>query len=183
MDDRQFMRVRSAMTALVAVAEWVFLAWQHVHGGVPSHHFLDRADMPAISNWWGGLLLPCMVWFLAGRVHRRVAAQKGNSMRFAVIGFLGALCFGVLLSVFFTRGAEQVTGVMFQSLFLMALVLPIYRAEYLMGFVLGMAYTFGGVLPSIIGSVVALVAMVIHRYIRSGLLRVGGMIVGLAKRA
>jgi hypothetical protein len=182
MDDRQLLRVRGAATALVAAAEWMFLVWQHSHGGVPSHHFLARADMPAISNWWGGLILPLMTWFLVGRIYQRVVSQAGASKRYALIGFISALCFGVLLSLFFTLGNDQVTGAMFESLFLIALVFPIYRAEYLLGFVLGMAYTFGGVLPSIVGSVVALVTMVIHRYIRAGLLRIGGMFVGMARR-
>lgn len=170
MDEQSLSRVRIVGTACVAIAEWAFLAWQHLHGGVPSHHFLDRADIPAISNGWGALVLPCMTWFLLGRVQRRVALQAGASTRGATIGFLGALCFGVLLSVFFTRGDDQVTGAMFESLFLIALVIPNYRAEYLLGFVLGMAYTFGGVLPSVVGSILALVALVIHRYIRAWLL-------------
>jgi hypothetical protein len=173
MDDRRFLRARVTATAAVAVAEWAFLTWQHVHGGVPSHHFLDRTDMPAISNWWGGLVLPCMSWLLLGRVQRRIASQLGAATRQAAIGFIGALGFGVLLSVFFMRGDDQVAGVMFELLFLIALVVPIYRAEYLLGFVLGMAYTFGGVLPSIVGSVVALIALVIHRYIRMVFLFLG----------
>lgn len=183
MDDRQFLRLRGAATAWVAAAEWIFLAWQYFHGGVPSHHLLARADLPAISNWWGGLVLPLMTWFLVGRVHRRLVSQAGSSVRYALSGFIAALCFGVLLSVFFTLGDEQITGAMFESLFLIALVVPIYRAEYLLGFVLGMAYTFGGVLPSIIGSVMALITMVIYCYIRAGLLRVGRMFAGMAKRA
>ncbi len=183
MDEQSLSRVRIVGTACVAIAEWAFLAWQHLHGGVPSHHFLDRADMPAISNGWGALVLPCMTWFLLGRVQRRVALQAGASTRGATIGFLGALCFGVLLSVFFTRGDDQVTGAMFESLFLIALVVPIYRAEYLLGFVLGMAYTFGGVLPSVVGSVLALIALLIHRYIRTGLLFLGRWLVGKTGRA
>ena len=182
MDERQLLRVRTLGTALVVAAEWTFLVWQNFHGGVVSHHLLNRADMPAISNWWGGLLLPLMTWFLIGRVYRRVASQTGVSLRYALIGFIGALCFGVLLSVFFTLRDDQVTGVIFESLFVVALVVPIYRAEYLLGFVLGMAYTFGGVLPSIVGSVMALITMVIYRYIRAGLLRVGGIFVGVGKR-
>ncbi len=173
MDDRRFLRVRVTATVAVAVAEWAFLAWQHVHGGVPSHHFLDRADMPAISNWWGGLVLPCMTWLLLGRMQRRCTSQVGAATRHAVTGFLGALGFGVLLSVFFMRGDDQVTSVMFELLFVIALVVPMYRAEYLLGFVLGMAYTFGGVLPGIVGSVVALIALVIHRYIRAAWLFLG----------
>lgn len=99
------------------------------------------------------------------------------------MGAIGALCFGVLLSVFFSLGNDQVTGAMFESLFLIALFTPIYRAEYLLGFVLGMAYTFGGVLPSIVGSFVALIAMVIYCYVRAGLLRGIGLFIGIMKRA
>jgi hypothetical protein len=182
MDDQQFLRVRGTSTAAVAVAEWTFLVWQHFHGGVPSHHFFDRADMPAISGWWGGLLLPAMTWFLIGRVQRRVAVRDSASMRYALVGFVSALLFGALLSVFFTMGIDQVSNLMFESLFLIALFVPIYRAEYLLGLVLGMAYTFGGVLPSIAGSVVALITMVIYRVVRAGLLRIGGMFVGLVRR-
>jgi hypothetical protein len=181
MGDRQFSRVRGISTAVVAAAEWGFLVWQHLHGGVPSHHFFDRADMPAVSGWWGGLLLPAMTWFLVGRVQRRIAQQGGNATRYALIGFCSALLFGVLLSVFFTLGEDQISNVMFESLFLIAFAVPIYRGEYLLGLVLGMAYTFGGVLPSIVGSVVAVIAMVIYRYIRAGVLHLGGMFVGRAR--
>jgi len=182
MDDRQFLRVRGVATASVAAAEWALLVWQHFHGGVLSHHLLDRADMPAFSGWWGGLILPWMTWFLLGRVQRRIAPQNDASKRYALIGFISALCFGVLLSVFFTLGNDQLTSAMFESLFLIAFFVPIYRAEYLLGFVLGMAYTFGGVLPSIVGSVVALITMLIYCYVRAGLLRIGGIFVGMVRR-
>jgi hypothetical protein len=180
MDDRHHWRMRGAVTASVAVAEWALLVWQHFHGGVASHHFLARADLPAISNGWGGLVLPGMTWFLLGRVLQRVATQGSDSKRYALMGFISALCFGVLLSVFFTLGNEQVTGAMFESLFLIALVVPIYRAEYLMGFVLGMAYTLGGVLPSIVGGVLSLITLLIYRYVRSWLLLIGRMLMGMA---
>jgi hypothetical protein len=181
MSDRRFLR--GVSTAVVAVAFWMLLIWQHYHGGVPSHHLFDRTDMPAFSNWWGGLLLPLMTWFLIGRVQQRVASQGDASKRYALIGFASALLFGVLLSVFFTLGDDQVSSSMFESLFLIALFLPIYRAEYLLGLVLGMAYTFGGVLPSIVGSVAAIILMVIYRYIRTALLYIGSLFVGKTKSA
>lgn len=183
MDDRSFSRVRIVGTVCVAIAEWAFLAWQYAHGGVPSHHFLDRADMPAISNAWGALVLPGMAWVLLGRVQRRIVSQGSAAPRSAAIGFMSALCFGVLLSVFFARGDDQVTGALFESLFVIPLLIPIYRAEYLLGFVLGMAYTFGGVLPSVVGSILALVALVIHRYIRAGLLFLGRRLIKQFGRA
>lgn len=183
MDDRQFLRARGLATASVAVAEWGFLAWQYAHGGVASHHLFARADMPAISNGWGGMVLPLMTWFLLGRVRPRVMFHGDLSRRYALIGFTAAWAFGVLLSVFFAHGNEQASSVMFQSIFLIAWVAPIYRAECVLGFVLGMAYTFGGVLPSIIGSVLALVALVIYRYIRTPLLRAAERLVDRVRRA
>lgn len=182
MNDRRLLRTRLASTVAVAVAEWMFLVWQHFHGGVPSHHLLDRADLPAFSNWWGGLLLPAMTWLLLGRVQQRIGMQGDAAKRYALIGFISAALFGVLLSVFFTLGNEPVTSSMFESLFVTALLVPIYRAEYLLGFVLGMAYTFGGVLPSIVGSVMAAVTLLIYRYVRSGLLHIGAMLLGAARR-
>lgn len=181
MNNQRFLRGIS--TIVVAVAQGLFLAWQHVHGGIPSHHFFDRADMPAISSAWGGLLLPLMTWFLVGRVQKRVASQSGASKHYALVGFLSALLFGVLLSIFFTLGKDAVSNAMFEALFPLALFLPIYRAEYLLGLVLGMAYTFGGVLPSIVGSVVAVITMVIYRYVRTGLLRIGSLFTGSPKKA
>jgi hypothetical protein len=181
MSDRYIFRV--ACTAVVAIADVLFLFWQLRHGGVPSHHFFDRADMPAISNWWGALLLPFMTWFLIGRTQKRIATHGDAAKRNALIGFLCALLFGVLLSLFFTIGADSISNGMFESLFVIALFVPIYRAEYLLGLILGMAYTFGGVLPSIVGSVVAIVTLVIYRYVRGGLLRMGSWVVSTAKKA
>jgi hypothetical protein len=41
------------------------------------------------------------------------------------------------------------------GILLIALFYPIYRAECLLGFVLGMTFTFGAVLPTGIGSILA----------------------------
>lgn len=88
-----------------------------------------------------------------------------------VAGFAGALLYGILLSTFFTLDYSAVTSLMFQGLFLLALFFPIYRAEYVLGFVLGMTFTFGVILPMLVGLVVAVVAMVIYLYVRPVLMR------------
>jgi hypothetical protein len=46
-----------------------------------------------------------------------------------------------------------------------ALFLLIYRSEYLLGFVLGMTYTFGAFLPAAIGLLVCLVSFVTYDFI------------------
>lgn len=166
MDEQRLRRVRVWATGLVTLLIWGLLAWEHLHGGVPSHSLLARDDMPAISNAWGGVLLPVLTWLLLGRIGRRLlrepqADASTRALR-AGTGFLGALLFGVLLSVFFTTGHEQVTSRMVVALIPLALLFPIYRAEYVLGFVLGMTCTFGAVLPLGFAGVVVLMAAVVH---------------------
>ncbi len=43
---------------------------------------------------------------------------------------------------------------------MIALVLPVYRVEYVFGFVVGMTYTFGGVLPVLVSIVFGSVSLV-----------------------
>jgi hypothetical protein len=57
--------------------------------------------------------------------------------------------------------------VVFVGLFVCALLLPVYRAEYLLGFVLGMTVTFGAVLPFFIALIFAAFSFVVRFIIRS----------------
>ena len=60
---------------------------------------------------------------------------------------------------------------MVNSIFIIALFFPIYRAECLLGFVMGMTFTFGAVLPTGIGSIFALIGAVLFLFVRSLLLK------------
>ncbi|TGE28213.1 hypothetical protein [Hymenobacter metallicola] len=175
MNEKSFSGLRLYGTLLVTVSIGVLLAWSHTHGGVPSHHFLARPDMPAVSNWWGALLLPGLTWFLLSRVRKQAFgneadAQAPQPLWRALIGFVGALSFGVLISVLFTAGQSDMAGNMMLGLFAFAFFVPIYRPECLLGFVLGMTSTFGAVLPTIVGTVLGLIGLVLHAYIRRALL-------------
>ena len=175
MNERSFFKTRLYFTLLVTSAIWALLAWDHFHGGVPSHHILNRKDMPAISNWLGGILLPLLTWFLLNRAKMRLIGHRVEESKIwwfpanTIYGFAGALFFGIVLSTFFTWGNTDIPGYMLMGLFLLALFVPIYRAECLLGFVIGMTFTFGGVLPTIIGSVLALVGGVIYLFVRPAL--------------
>ena len=124
--------------------------------------------MPAMSNWWGLLVLPVLAWFATGRLQKRIARNSDGHDAAStfpvnvVAGFAGAMLFGILLSVSFTRGGETVAAYLFQCILLIALLLPVYRAECVLGFVLGMTFTFGAVLPTLIGSVIAALSAVMH---------------------
>jgi hypothetical protein len=172
MSEQQLPRLRLHLTVLATLAELANLTWEHFNGGAVSHHILDRSDLPAISNWWSGLLIPALTWFLIGRIQKRLALhytveQTTSTPPVSVIaGFVGSLFFGILLSVSFTSGYETVSSYLFLSMILLALLLPVYRAECVLGFVLGMTFTFGAVLPTAIGSIIAVVSAVIHLCVR-----------------
>lgn len=178
MSEPQMARWRPYFIAFVLLAELAHLAWEYFNGGVRSHHILNRADLPEISNAWGVLLLPALAWFLTGRIQKRIARRsKGGAAASklpmsVVAGFVGALLFGIVLSASFTYDYENVASVMFRGMFLLALLLPVYRAECVLGFVLGMTFTFGAVLPTAIGSIFAALSAVVHLLVRPLLVRV-----------
>ena len=172
----QMRRIRLIFTGLVILAELLHLTWEATHGGVASHHLLNRADLPAISNWWGALLLPLLAWFLFGHVIRRERLRSGvighgfghgfALHKDVVVGFVGALLYGIALAVAFRQGAETITTSLFLGMFVAALLLPVYRVEALLGFVLGMTFTFGAVLPLIVGTLVATLSAILHFLLR-----------------
>ena len=172
MNENSFFKIRVYFTGIVTIAIWMLLAWYHFHGGVPSHHILAREDLPEISNGWGGLLLPLVSWFLLYRVHQRlfkIKLEKSEVIKFpkeVLYGFAGALVFGIMLSIFFTLGLSDIPFYMMIGLLLSALFLPIYRAECLLGFIIGMTFTFGPVLPIGIGSILVLIGAAIYLLVR-----------------
>lgn len=173
MKEKRFSRYSRYCVVILTVAIWALLAWSHYHGGVPSHHFLAQKEMPAISNWWGGVLLPLLTWFLLYRMQKK-AFQKESSYPLLRVGygFAGALLFGISISVLFTLGMPDLAGNLMIALFVFAFFFPIYRSECLLGFVLGMTFTFGAVLPTLIGALLGLVGLVLHAYIRPAVLYV-----------
>lgn len=172
-------RLRWTGTALVAAFVWALLAWEYTHGGIVTHRLLARDDLPGLSNAWGGLLLPALAWYLLGRMQRRPDASPRTggapSGRGAMLaGFVGAAGYGAVMAYCYVAGPAEVTSVMARAVLLIALVVPIYRSEYVLGFVLAMAYTFGGILPVLFAAVVALLAFAIHRGVRRAFAGVAG---------
>jgi hypothetical protein len=178
MSEKTLFKTRLYFTGIVTTAIWTLLAWNYYHGGVPSHHILAKEELPEISNWWGGLLLPMLSWFLSYRIQKRISRStdwNSNPLKYPVqviYGFAASLLFGILLSVFFILGYSGIPGNMMLGLLLLAFFFPIYRAECLLGFVMGMTFTFGAVLPTGIGSILALIGSVLYLYVRPGILYV-----------
>lgn len=161
------------LTLLLLGLELLHLAWEHAQGGVLSHNILNRSDLPAISNLWGVLVIPALAWFAIGQAQRRMvtATERGSSSRAAAreaaFGFFGALLYGALLAASFRLGFEQATSYIFLGAFVIGILLPVYRGVCLLGFVVGMAFVFGAVLPTVVGSIIAVFSALIHLLIRS----------------
>ncbi len=105
----------------MTVAIWSLLIWQYFHGGVPSHHILNREELPAFSNWWGGILIPLLTWFLLYRIQKRIINKSTNidDSKNIIYAFICALSFSILLSVFFTLGNTEIPFYMVILLFLL----------------------------------------------------------------
>lgn len=135
------------------------LGWEHNHGGILRHHLLNDPGLPAISNAWGLLVLP-LLGALTGWVLLRRTEQRAGALMPAVAGLVGALAAGAALSLaFVTHGEPAATQVML-GIVVASVLFPVYRAEYLFGFVLGMTFVFGPVLPAVVASVPMLIAAV-----------------------
>ena len=133
--------------------------------------------MPAVSNAWGLLLLPVMSWLLVGIALRRSIAtaaaatinapggqaEAAGLARGVFVGFFAELLFGASLAATFSLGYQDVTSILFFGMLLLALVFRVYRAECVLGFVLGMTFTFGAILPALVASVTAVISAVAHR--------------------
>lgn len=177
MTEKLTKNLRLYLVAFASLWEVAHLVWEQLNGGIKSHHFLAMKEMPAISNGWGLLLLPILAWLLAGSIQKRIDFQangkvsKSRMLASIVVGGVASLIYGMLLSFFFTIGNEIIPSYLFFGMLLLALILPIFRAEYLLGFILGMSFTFGAVLPTLIGSIVATLSALAHLIIFPSLVR------------
>jgi hypothetical protein len=183
---RPDLQSRLILATSAFAAEVLHLGWEYTHGGVPAHHLLNNPDLPAISNWWGLLVVPLLVWFLVGRIQRRAATlvQTGSRERFRTLAqarFAMAFLWAAALAAAFTFGHPAVTWIFFGA-FAAALCAGAWRAEYVLGFALGMTFTFGAVLPVLVASVIAACAFAVHliigavlRLARGGRVRGAGL--------
>jgi hypothetical protein len=166
MTTRQQFPLWLPIAALLAAA--AHLAFEHFNGGVQSHHLLQRADMPSISNWLGLGILPLLGVVLGLRLRAQPkSAGPAGIPRTILVAFAVALLYGAALAVSFELGPNAFTSAAFFGLFLCALVFPVYRAECILGFVAGMMFTFGAVIPLLIALVVGTVSLVARFCIRA----------------
>jgi hypothetical protein len=164
-------KIGLAIVATVSVGIWALLIWEHFHGGVPSHSFMARKDMPAISNWWGGLLLPLLTYFSIYRIQKRLFLKDESTvvspkqLQSLLFLFVAGLLYAGAMAYCFVTDKEDINGILFQGLFVFALIFPLYRAEFFLGFVIGLTYTFGAILPTFIASAFVGISFIAHKFL------------------
>lgn len=176
MNEKLLSQITLYFVGFVSLIIWSVLIWQYMHDGVPSHHLLNRADLPTISNWWGGLLLPVLSWVMLKRIRNRVLKSSTNSnllvFKYVFFSFFLALSFAAIFSFSFINGYSEMTSIMFPGVLFLAIFFKVYKEEYLLGLILGMNFTFGAVLPTIFGSIIALLSFTIYSLTRFILFKV-----------
>ena len=141
-----------------------FVAFEYFNGGVKTHHFLARADLPGFSNWLTLLVLPVLgVAFAARASIEKTSHANGATSQQLAVGAVSSLLYGGALAASFLLGLGQLSLVLFLGLFLLAIVLPIYRAEFIFGFVAGMTIAFGSVIPLAFALFFATVSYTVRR--------------------
>ena len=169
MTQTQLKRSQYILTSLITLMILSLLAWQYTHEGVPSHYLFQRADLPELSNWWGVLVLPLLTWVLVGRMNTKLLnannkAEKEKAKM--VVGFIAAVIYGVLLTVAFLQGYQEIASILFLSILAIAIFVPVFREEYLLGFILAMSVGFGAVLPLIFTTLIATASAIIYFTVR-----------------
>lgn len=170
-------KFRLTTVFIVSILTFSWLAWTHFHGGVQSHHILDQKDLPAISNWWSAILLPVLTWMLTGRIKKRIdknsdtANQQPFNKTNVLSRFILGLFFGIMLSISFIHGYKLFLDNVLYVILVFSFAIPIYYSEFILGFILGMTYTFGAILPAAFISLVSAVGFVIYKYIRPIILK------------
>ena len=114
-----------------------------------------------MPNWLGALILPFFTWFLLYRIQNRTNnPDSPEPLSKIVLRFLIAAAVAIGIAVCFTLGIE-IPSFILLSILGLGLFFPLYKSEFLLGWVLGSSFTFGAIIPMLMGSLFALVCFLL----------------------
>ncbi len=158
---------RLLFVLLIAAFAVLHLTLEMLTGGVRTHYPLMREDLPALSNWWGLLVLPLFGWIA------HYFAEQENSgvgiLGLRKVAFYRLVCgfaYGALIATGFELGLGQMPLYLLLGLLLGGIVYPLYRGELMLGLVMGMTYTFGAIIPTVLIGLLAIVSLITHNTAR-----------------
>lgn len=149
---------RLFITLFFTIVMIAVLLWEYSHGGISTHYFFQNDDLPGISNWWGLFIIPLYIWLVSGLIQIDPSKNHLKEKRHLLLRGLILVAVGTLISYFFvTNPASDVPFYATIALLVSAFIIPIYKAEYLLGYVLGTLFIFGAFIPVIAGSILWLI--------------------------
>lgn len=162
MKNQLSIKLRTVITGIMTLLMGIIIAWEYFYeGGVTAHYFLHSKDMPSFSNWWGLLLIPVFTFLVTGFI--KPYNDEGRTRYKQIFtGFSLVVLFGLVMSYSFIIESDftlYLTIALLVSVFL----LPIYRLECLLGYVVGMLFTFGAIIPILFGTLFWLFFQLIHK--------------------
>jgi len=143
---------------IILVSTIIVLAhilWEYYNGGVVTHHLLADENLPGISNWWGCITIPILTWIVLIFTKKRIQKEQANNAPSKKITsqiikqFLLGLSYGAFLSILWETGQENILQYAILVPLALSFFIKVHFAESLLGLVIGMIYTFGGILPLI----------------------------------
>lgn len=166
MEKQQLKKFKLLFTSVITITIWSMLIWQFTHDGVPSHYLFQNPELPELSNWWGGIILPALSWLALSRVEKTLlnlpSEQVVLHVRKVTVHFIVSLAYGAMLSFAFLYGYSSIASVMFPGILFFAIFFQVFRAEFVLGFILSMSITFGAVLSLMFGAIIAIAAFIVY---------------------
>ncbi|MEM6893288.1 MAG: hypothetical protein AAF554_06315 [Bacteroidota bacterium] len=163
MNSNLTLRSRIAITLVITVFIWAHILWDYFHGGIPTHYLFHDKNMPGIPNWIGAIILPFFTWGLLHRMQRRLdKPNTTETKRKLFLRFLAAAGVAMGIAICFSLGIE-IPGFVLLAILGLGFIFPLYYAEFLLGWVLGSAFTFGAVIPIGFGSIFALICFMLYQ--------------------
>ncbi|MEQ8712622.1 MAG: hypothetical protein RIC80_06375 [Cyclobacteriaceae bacterium] len=154
------------LKAIIGTAAFTLalITFEHFDGGVITHYPLADDNLPGISNWWGMLTIPLLTWITFSFTGRRKNNDNSRPPAHLIKNpyLLGGLVFGAIVGLLWEIDQEAILQYFIMLPVLLALFAKVYLPESLLGFALGMLYTFGGVLPIGIGLVLQVIGFIIY---------------------
>ena len=155
--------------ALVVLLVATHIAWDYYNGGVPTHYLLHNKDLPGFSNWWGLLTIPLStiisIYVIQGNYKKNPTPNELSKITY---GFIAGLFLGVLLGILWIFDLQSIMPFVIGMPIMISFFTPVHYAHNFLGFILGMSYTFGGVLSIIIGLVLVLLSFLVWIIFRKG---------------
>ena len=116
--------------------------------------------------------MPILTWFLLSRIEKRLdkkisqTQQTNNSISKVFWLFITGLVFGILLSTSFINEYKPFSDNVLYIIIVLSFIIPVYYSEFILGFILGMTYTFGAIIPTVFILIIAAIGLVAYRFIR-----------------